>query len=302
MNVFEDLDYLGHDDYFLYYFLYDLGYFDDPLLSDQNWVQIPLDDPIYDLQGVLDQMNVVGDLLESLNDNLLLNGPIDLFDLCVLCFDDDYLLYLNLDLSQLLDQNWDLDDLLDYVLNVPVDPYDLGHYLLHLNYFGHVHPFLYDSLHLVHFRDVGDPVHHLLYYLLDLLDFLDNSLHRYNLLSPSLHLHDPVLNVRHDFLHLLKSLLNYHVVHFPLHLNHFYHLLLYRHDPVSILIDLLYLPMHHLDRNHFLYYPIHRNLDLHWNYHVSRYLNYPRLLDDVSYYLLNLKRPWDLSGLDNDSL
>jgi len=77
MHVFQDLDYLGHHDNFLYYFLQNVRNFDDSILGDDDGVSLSLHYLGDSSQGLFDEVDLGLDYFLFLFYQLLLHLKVD---------------------------------------------------------------------------------------------------------------------------------------------------------------------------------------------------------------------------------
>lgn len=209
---------------------------------------------------------------------------------------------VDLNLSQLLHQHWDLDDFLDNVFNVFVDFDDLRYYFFDLNDFMNVDSLFNYFLDLIHFGNLSHPVNDFFHNLFDLFDLLYNSFNRNNLFPKFFYFYNSVLKVRNNPFHLLDSFLNNNIIHLLFNLNDLDLLLFYRNYSIPKLVNLLNFPMHNFNRHNFFNKSVNRHLNLNWNDYVSIYLNYFWLLNYIGDDLLHFQCPRNLNVLNNHSL
>lgn len=227
-------------------------------------------------------------MFKSFDNDFLLDSPVHLFDVCLLCSDLDDFFSFHFNLSELLNQDWNLNNFLNNSFDILIDLNDLRYYFFNFNDFGNIHSFLDNLLHLIHLGNLGDSINDFFDDLPDFFDLLNDSFNRDNFLSESLNFNNSILKVGYYFLHFLNSLLDNYVVNLSLNLNHFDLLLFDRDDSISELINLLYLSVNYFDRDHFLDNSINRDLNLNWYYNVPVYLNYLWLFNYVCNNLLDL--------------
>lgn len=227
-------------------------------------------------------------MFKSFNNDFLLDSPVYLFDVCLLCSDLDNFFSFDFNLSELLNQDWNLNNFLNNSFDILIDLNDLRYYFFNFNNFRNIHSFLDNLLHLIHLGNLGHSINDFFDDLLDFFDLLNDSFNRDNFLSESLNFNNSILKVGYYFLHFLNSLLDNNVVNLSLNLNHLDLFLFDRDNSVSELINLLYLSVNYFDRDHFLNNSINRDLNLNWYYNVPVYLNYLWLFNYVCNNLLDL--------------
>lgn len=240
-------------------------------------------------------IDVSDNFFELLDNHCLLYYSFNLFDSFVLVSHFYNFLVLSHNLFYLLHNNWNLDDLLYNVLNIPVYINNLWNQSFDFDYFGNLNYFLCVSLNFVDLRDSVGFFNYFLNNLLGSNNLLHNALYGNNLLDNSFYLFNLFSNIRY----LLDDFFVLDIIdNFLLHSGYFLNL----HDLLpygNYFLDHL----GHLNR--FLYdlsngYDFLNNLldwnwDLHWHNNLSLNFYYLRTFDCYMHNFLDLYVSWNLS-------
>lgn len=258
--------------------------------------------PIYNLQDLLDVINVLYSLFELLQNNSFFHYSLDFLDLCNRGVDLDNLIFFFFDLLHSLKYERNFYNFLNNILNILFDPNKLRYKCLNLHYLWHFDNFLYTLLHFIN-----------LWYLDSLFNnLLDNFFSRYNLLyrcnnwywffSDYFNLFNLILNydsLMWDFYNLsVDNYFFYYLVNF----SNFY----FRYSDLNNLLNnlrhLLDDVSGHIHFNQLLNNFLNRVFYLYRNHLGSLYFYHMFSFHNVCNYLLNLNLPRNLYHLFDDSL